>query len=175
MGLLHGRIASAERADVMARFVDGGIRLLVSTTVIEVGIDVQDADFMVIESADRFGLSQLHQLRGRIGRSGQEAVCIAIANVKSPEAKERLGAFVEDDDGFAIAEADLRIRGPGDLLGTHQHGFLTQLRAVDLIGDLDLISRARSEARRIHDADGAGPYQAEIDRRFGELLRWLRV
>ena len=175
IGLVHGRIPAAERNEIMAQFVRGDIRLLVATTVIEVGIDVQDADFMVIESADRFGLSQLHQLRGRIGRSGQEAVCIAIANVKSPEAKERLGAFVEDDDGFAIAEADLRIRGPGDLLGTHQHGFLTQLRAVDLIGDLDLISRARSEARRIHDADGAGPYQAEIDRRFGELLRWLRV
>jgi ATP-dependent DNA helicase RecG len=175
VGLIHGRVASAERNDVMDRFVRGDVRLLVATTVIEVGIDVQDADFMVIESADRFGLSQLHQLRGRIGRSGQEAVCIAIADVKTAEARERLAAFVDQSDGFAIAEADLRIRGPGDLLGTHQHGFLTQLRAVDLIEDLDLIGRARAEARRIHEKDGDSPYRPEIERRFGELLRWLRV
>ena len=175
VGLVHGRVPTAERNDVMARFVRGDVQLLVATTVIEVGIDVRDADFMVIEHADRFGLSQLHQLRGRIGRSGQKAVCLAISDAKSDESKERLAAFVGDDDGFAIAEADLRIRGPGDLLGTHQHGFLTQLRAVDLIEDLDLISRARAEARRIHEADELEPYEAEIDRRFGELLRWLRV
>jgi len=175
VGLIHGRLPAADRNAVMERFVHGDVRLLVATTVIEVGIDVQDADFMVIESADRFGLSQLHQLRGRIGRSGQEAVCIAVADVRTAEARERLAAFVGQSDGFAIAEADLRIRGPGDLLGTHQHGFLTQLRAVDLIEDLDLIGRARAEARRIHAADRASPYRQEIDRRFGELLRWLRV
>ena len=175
VGLLHGRIGAADRADVMARFVDGAIRLLVSTTVIEVGIDVQDADFMVIEGADRFGLSQLHQLRGRIGRSGQEAVCVAVGDAKTEEAEGRLTAFVDHDDGFDIAEADLRIRGPGDLLGTQQHGFLTQLRAVDLTTDLDLMSRARAAAVRMV-ADGVPSRIAtEVDRRFGDVLRWLRV
>lgn len=175
VGLLHGRLSSAERADAMERFLRGDVKLLVATTVIEVGIDVQDADFIVIEHADRFGLSQLHQLRGRIGRSGQKGVCIAIAEAKTEEAKQRLAAFTENDDGFAIAEEDLWIRGPGDLLGTHQHGFLTQLRAVNLIEDLDLMSRARVVARRVHEDDDAKGYSAEVDRRFGELLKWLRV
>jgi ATP-dependent DNA helicase RecG len=175
VGLVHGRLASAERNEAMERFVNGSLRLLVATTVIEVGIDVRDADFMVIEHADRFGLSQLHQLRGRIGRSGQAAVCIAIADAKTEEGRRRLTAFGKHDDGFAIAEADLRIRGPGDLLGTHQHGFLTQLRAVDLMEDLDLISKARAVARRVHDLGEAGRYTGEVERRFGEVLRWLRV
>jgi len=175
VGLVHGRLGPAERNDTMGRFIRGDVRLLVATTVIEVGIDVQDADFMVIEHADRFGLSQLHQLRGRIGRSGQEAMCVAISEAKSDEAKRRLEAFVMHDDGFAIAEADMRIRGPGDLLGTHQHGFLTQLRAVDLIEDLDLMSRARGAARRAHDQGTADGYAPEVERRFGELLKWLRV
>jgi len=175
VGLLHGRLSAPERSNAMERFVRGEVRLLVSTTVIEVGIDVQDADFMVIEHADRFGLSQLHQLRGRIGRSGQEAVCIAIADTKTEEAERRLAAFVAHDDGFAIAEADLRIRGPGDLLGTQQHGFLTQLRAVDLVEDLEVMSRARAAARRARARGEADRYAEEIERRFGEVLRWLRV
>lgn len=175
VGLVHGRLSQAERNEAMERFVSGDLRVLVATTVIEVGIDVQDADFMVIEHADRFGLSQLHQLRGRIGRSGQAAVCIAIADAKTEEGQRRLAAFKEHDDGFAIAEADLRIRGPGDLLGTHQHGFLTQLRAVDVIEDLDLISKARAAARRSYDLGEAGRCTEEVERRFGELLGWLRV
>ena len=175
VGLIHGRLPSAERAEAMDGFVRGEISLLVATTVIEVGIDVQDADFMVIEHADRFGLSQLHQLRGRIGRSGQPAVCIAIADPRTDEGKRRLEAFVEHSDGFAIAEEDLRIRGPGDLLGTHQHGFLTQLRAVDLIEDLDLISKARTAARKVHEAREGAAFASEIERRFGEVLKWLRV
>jgi len=175
VGLLHGRLSSAERGDAMARFVRGDIRLLVSTTVIEVGIDVQDADFMVIEHAERFGLSQLHQLRGRIGRSGKPAVCIAIADTRTEDSEGRLAAFVDHDDGFAIAEADLRIRGPGDLLGTHQHGFLTQLRAVDLTEDLELMSRARSAARLIQKKGPDSEILEEVERRFGEVLKWLRV
>jgi len=175
VGLLHGRLSSADRALAMEAFVQGEVSLLVTTTVIEVGIDVQDADFMIIEHADRFGLSQLHQLRGRIGRSGQPAVCVAIADPKTDEAKLRLDAFVTKDDGFAIADEDLRIRGPGDLLGTHQHGFLTQLRAVDLTEDLELMSRARAAARAVYKAGEAGTFGDEIERRFGELLRWLRV
>jgi len=175
VGLLHGRLAPAEKADAMDRFRTGEIRLLVSTTVIEVGIDVCDADFMVIEHADRFGLSQLHQLRGRIGRGGQRAVCYVIADAKTEEGQRRLRAFVENADGFTIAEEDLRIRGPGDLLGTQQHGFLSRLRAVDLLSDLDLIRAARDAARRVH-SDGIPPDLAEeVKRRFGEELKWLRV
>jgi len=175
VGLLHGRLPPAEKAEAMDRFRSGEIRLLVATTVIEVGIDVCDADFMVIEHADRFGLSQLHQLRGRIGRAGQRAVCYAIADAKTEEAQRRLKAFVENVDGFTIAEEDLRIRGPGDLLGTQQHGFLSRLRAVDLLTDLDLIRQARDAARRVH-ADGIPPdLVEEIKRRFGEELKWLRV
>jgi len=175
VGLLHGRLAPAEKADAMDRFRSGDIRLLVTTTVIEVGIDVCDADFMVIEHADRFGLSQLHQLRGRIGRAGQKAVCYAIANAKTEEAQRRLKAFVENADGFTIAEEDLRIRGPGDLLGTQQHGFLSRLRAVDLLADLDLIREARAAARRVHEEGISPELVEEIERRFGEELKWLRV
>jgi len=175
VGLLHGRLAPAEKADVMDRFRAGEVKLLVATTVIEVGIDVCDADFMVIEHADRFGLSQLHQLRGRIGRAGQRAVCFAIADARTDEARRRLKAFVEGLDGFAIAEEDLRIRGPGDLLGTQQHGFLSRLRAVDLLSDLELIRLARDAARRVHAEGVPQGLLDEIDRRFGEELKWLRV
>jgi len=175
VGLLHGRLPPAEKAEAMDRFRSGGIRLLVATTVIEVGVDVCDADFMVIEHADRFGLSQLHQLRGRIGRAGQRAVCYAIADGKTEEARRRLKAFVENLDGFTIAEEDLRIRGPGDLLGTQQHGFLSRLRAVDLLTDLDLIRAARVAAQRVHAKGIPDDLADEIDRRFGEELKWLRV
>jgi len=175
VGLIHGRLATADRTHVMNAFRKGDLRLLVTTTVIEVGIDVLDADFMVIEHADRFGLSQLHQLRGRIGRAGQSATCFAIAEAKTDEARRRLTAFSTNQDGFAIAEEDLLIRGPGDLLGTQQHGFLSRLRAVDLIRDLDLVAEARKEARRAYD-DGPSPLLiAEVKRRFGDVLKWLRA
>ncbi len=175
VGLLHGRLSSGGKSAVMERFRSGEVRLLVSTTVVEVGVDVLDADFMVIEHADRFGLSQLHQLRGRIGRAGQEAVCFALADAKTEEAERRLTAFRDTSDGFAIAEEDLRIRGPGDLLGTHQHGFLTQLRAADLLQDVELMRRAQAAAREVRER-GAEPELLEaVDRRFGEVIRWLRV
>jgi len=175
IGLVHGRLKADERNRVMDEFLRGDVRLLVATTVIEVGIDVQDADFMVIEHADRFGLSQLHQLRGRIGRAGQAADCIAIADAKTEEADRRLAAFASTNDGFAIAEEDLQIRGPGDLLGTQQHGFLTQLRAVNLVTDLEIMSRARQAARTMQGEAIPDRISAEVERRFGELLRWLRV
>ena len=175
VGLLHGRLSTSDKAAVMDEFRSGRIRLLVSTTVVEVGVDVQDADFMVIEHADRFGLSQLHQLRGRIGRAGQEAVCFALADARTDEAKQRLAAFRDTSDGFAIAEEDLRLRGPGDLLGTHQHGYLSQLRAADLLRDVDLMQRAQAAARAVR-ARGASPeLLAVIERRFGDVIRWLRV
>ena len=175
VGLVHGRLSSAERAETMEHFRSGAIRLLVATTVIEVGIDVADANVMVIEHAERFGLSQLHQLRGRIGRSGQPAVCYALATPSTEEARKRLEAFASTDDGFALAEKDLCIRGPGNLLGTKQHGFLACLRAVDLLKDLDLMESSRRAAREAL-ADGTdSDLVAAVERRFGDLLRWLQV
>lgn len=175
VGLLHGRLPAVEKADVMARFRRGDVHLLVSTTVVEVGVDVLDADFMVIEHADRFGLSQLHQLRGRIGRSGQPSVCFALADARTDDARRRLEAFRDVSDGFAIAEEDLRIRGPGDLLGTHQHGFLTRFRAADLVADLGLMEAAQAAARAVHRRGVDAETAAAADRRFGEVIRWLRV
>ena len=175
IGLVHGRLSSSEKEQAMEGFRCGEARLLVATTVIEVGIDVLDADFMIIEHADRFGLSQLHQLRGRIGRAGQPADCYAISDAGTEEAKERLTAFASHTDGFAIAEEDLRIRGPGDLLGTQQHGFFTKLRAVNLFGDLDLMREARDAAARMRE-DGIGDEIVDAAyRRFGDALKWVRV
>ena len=175
VGLIHGRLSSNEKALAMDAFRDGVTQLLVATTVIEVGIDVQDADFMVIEDADRFGLSQLHQLRGRIGRAGQQSWCYALADAGTDESQERLAAFQAHLDGFAIAEEDLRIRGPGDLVGTQQHGYFTMLRAVDLMRDLDLMRKAREAAKAMY-ANGISAELADlIEERFGEMIRWIRV
>jgi ATP-dependent DNA helicase RecG len=175
VGLIHGRLSSDQKAAAMSAFRDGETQLLVATTVIEVGIDVQDADFMVIEDADRFGLSQLHQLRGRIGRAGQSAWCYALADAGTDEAKERLSAFETNADGFAIAEEDLRIRGPGDLVGTQQHGYLTMLRAVDLTKDLELMRSAREAARSAHAQGISTTLATQIEQRFGNVIRWIRV
>ncbi len=175
VGLIHGRLSAADKQAAMNDFVADRVRLLVATTVIEVGIDVPDATFMVIEHAERFGLSQLHQLRGRIGRSGQRATCFAIAVAKTEDAEQRLTAFSEYDDGFSIAEADLAIRGPGDLLGTKQHGFLSKLRAVDLMRDLDVMKKARQAAHSLLGEGISSLISAEAQRRFGEVLKWLQV
>jgi len=175
IGLVHGRLPAEEKTQVMNAFRSGEIHILVATTVIEVGIDVCNADFMVIEHANRFGLSQLHQLRGRIGRAGQPSTCFAIADAKTEEAKKRLCAFVNCLDGFAIAEEDLKIRGPGDLLGTQQHGFLSKLRAVDLVHDLDIMTEARREAQLIQERGVPDTLTQAVERRFGEFLAWLRV
>ena len=175
VGLIHGRLSSDEKGSAMQAFHDGETQLLVATTVIEVGIDVQDADFMVIEDADRFGLSQLHQLRGRIGRAGQPAWCYVLADAGTDDGKERLAAFEKHLDGFAIAEEDLRIRGPGDLVGTAQHGYFTMLRAVDLMRDLDLMRKAREAAKAVHAEGVSDDMKTLIEQRFGEMIRWIRV
>jgi ATP-dependent DNA helicase RecG len=159
----------------MNAFRDGITQILVATTVIEVGIDVQDADFMVIEDADRFGLSQLHQLRGRIGRAGQPASCYALADAGTDEARERLTAFETYSDGFAIADEDLRIRGPGDLVGTQQHGYATLLRGVDLTRDLDLMRKARAAAQAMVAEGLADEWADRVEQRFGDMIRWIRV
>ncbi|MFC2079813.1 helicase-related protein [Candidatus Bipolaricaulota bacterium] len=175
VGLIHGRLSSDEKVSAMNAFRDGQTQMLVATTVIEVGIDVQDADFMVIEDADRFGLSQLHQLRGRIGRAGQPSWCYALADAGTDEAKERLAAFERHSDGFAIAEEDLRIRGPGDLVGTQQHGYFTMLRAVDLMRDLDLMRKAREAAKSVYAQGISEELKELIEQRFGDMIRWIRV
>jgi ATP-dependent DNA helicase RecG len=146
--VLHGRMAASERERVMGAFGRGEIQVLVSTTVIEVGVDVPEATWMVIESAERFGLAQLHQLRGRVGRGGRASRCIAIHGRLSSDGEARLRIFGETLDGFRIAEADLAIRGPGDLLGTRQSG-LPIFRVANLALDREWLERARADAREI--------------------------
>ncbi len=146
IGLLHGRMKGAEKEAVMASFNAGTINILVSTTVIEVGVDVPNATVMVIEHPERFGLAQLHQLRGRVGRGAHQSYCILMGpRMFAEEARERLMAFSRTNDGFKIAEEDLRLRGPGEFFGTRQSG-LPDLRAANLIRDADLLEKARTEA-----------------------------
>ncbi len=144
--LVHGRMEAAQRAGAMGRFEAGESQVLVSTTVIEVGVDVPRATLMIVEHAERFGLAQLHQLRGRVGRGEQPGSCVVVARGVSEESEARLAALLETTDGFAIAEADLRIRGPGEFLGTRQHGHLPDLRLADLVRDARLVSEAREAA-----------------------------
>jgi ATP-dependent DNA helicase RecG len=146
VGLLHGRMKSEEKEKVMSSFASGKIQILVSTTVIEVGVDVPNASVMVIEHAERFGLSQLHQLRGRVGRGAEQSYCVLLASDKQTEvARERLGIMEETNDGFRIAEKDLEIRGPGELMGTRQAG-LPEFRVANLVRDLEILQAARKEA-----------------------------
>jgi ATP-dependent DNA helicase RecG len=146
VGLLHGKMRSADKEEVMARFTAGGIQVLVATTVIEVGVDVAAATVMVVEHAERFGLAQLHQLRGRVGRGTHPSTCVLLAHGRLSEvARARLDVMVRTTDGFQIAERDLEIRGPGDFLGTRQSGMPT-FRVAHLLRDRDLLERARKEA-----------------------------
>ncbi|MHC5001693.1 MAG: ATP-dependent DNA helicase RecG [Planctomycetota bacterium] len=147
LAALHGRLPHEQREAVMRRFREGAIQALVATTVIEVGVDVPDATIIVIEHADRFGLAQLHQLRGRVGRGGHQGLCVLVADPVTPEAGARLAALTATTDGFAIAEKDLEIRGPGELLGARQAG-LAPFRVAELPRDLDLLTMARRDAAR---------------------------
>ena len=151
LGLLHGRMSSAEKDKVMRRFRDGELDILVTTAVVEVGIDVPNATVMLIEGADRFGLSQLHQFRGRVGRGEHRSYCILMSDSPSEMAEERLRALVNNRDGFDLAEIDLRLRGPGDFFGTRQSG-LPNLRMAKL-SDHDLLDLARKEATNIMEKD----------------------
>jgi ATP-dependent DNA helicase RecG len=151
-GLLHGRVPPEEKDAVMAAFRSGETKALIATTVIEVGIDVPNANCMLIENAERFGLAQIHQLRGRIGRGAHKSYCVLLTTGSDAEALEKLRILEKTGDGFEIAEADLRLRGPGDLLGTAQSG-LAPLRLGDLFADADLMKLARNHAFLIFERD----------------------
>ena len=174
VGLVHGRLTSAEKAAVMQGFQSGALQLLVATTVIEVGVDVPNASLMVIENAERMGLSQLHQLRGRVGRGADSSVCILLyQSPLSDTARERLRIIYESSDGFEVARHDLRMRGPGELLGARQSG-VPMLRFADLECDLDLLEAAREAADRLlrkwpERAD------AHLERWLGGRHEYLRV
>ncbi len=148
VGLLHGRLGGREKEAVMAGFRKNEIQVLLSTSLIEVGVDVPNASVMLVENAERFGLAQLHQLRGRIGRGAHVSFCILISDAKNLEARQRLKILEETADGFKIAEADLKLRGPGELLGREQSG-LPKFRFGDLVEDLDLIRQARELAKQL--------------------------
>ena len=153
VGLVHGRMKGAEKDKIMAAFVDGNVNILVATTVIEVGVDVPAATVMVIEHAERFGLAQLHQLRGRIGRGNKLATCLLMYGSPLTEtARSRLSIMRETDDGFLIAEKDLELRGAGELLGTRQSG-MPELRLADLQTHADLLAAARDDAALLLNKD----------------------
>jgi ATP-dependent DNA helicase RecG len=153
ISIVHGQMKPEDKDYEMDRFVRGETHIMVATTVIEVGVDVPNASVMIVESAERFGLSQLHQLRGRVGRGAEQSYCILMTGHKlSAEAKKRLETMVRTNDGFEIAEVDLRLRGPGDLMGTQQSGILN-LRIADIVKDNDILQTARYYALRVLKED----------------------
>jgi ATP-dependent DNA helicase RecG len=181
IGLLHGKMKSAEKDRVMEQFRNKEIHLLVATTVIEVGVDVPNATVMMIEHADRFGLSQLHQLRGRVGRGAAKSYCLLIPSANySEDARRRLSVMVQTEDGFRIAEADLEIRGPGDFLGTRQAG-LPDFRVANLLKDMRFLELARREAfdyvertKQLSTVE-AQNVKRELIRRWGSRLELASV
>lgn len=152
VGLVHGKLKAREKEAVMAAFAQGTLDILVSTTVIEVGVDVANASLIIIENAERYGLSQLHQLRGRVGRGSVQSWCILVSGTRSPETRARLKVLTETTDGFRIAEEDLKLRGPGDFFGHRQHG-LPVLRAADLNTDTRVLKEAQEAAAALLDRD----------------------
>lgn len=180
VGLLHGRLKTDEKTEVMRRFRAGELDALVSTTVIEVGVDVPNATIMIVQHAERYGLSQLHQLRGRIGRGSHQSYCLLFSDTTEGPASERLGILCETCDGFRIAAEDLRLRGPGEVLGTQQHG-LPVFRVADLIADFDLLEQARDDAAGVlaKDENLRRPENAEsrraVLRRYGQVLKLVNV
>ena len=155
----------------MAAFAAGEVQILVSTTVVEVGVDVPNASLIVIENADRFGLSQLHQLRGRVGRGKHQSYCVLVTSTRSPETMERLRTLASTTDGFKISEEDLKLRGPGDFFGSRQHG-LPQMKIADLAGDTRLLSQAQEAARKLlrEDPELSRPEDRPVLERVRQLF-----
>ena len=160
VGLLHGRLPAPEKEAAMEDFKRGRIQILVSTTVIEVGVDVPNATVMVIEQAERFGLAQLHQLRGRVGRGAEQSHCILATERMNDAARERMRTLVDTADGFQIAEMDLKLRGPGEFFGTRQSG-LPSLRVANILRDQEILEKTRAAAQ---DFMAHPPSSAELDR-----------
>ena len=171
VGLLHGRMKPKEKDAVMRAFSAGEIDILVSTVVVEVGVDVPNAAVMVIENAERFGLSQLHQLRGRVGRGKEKSTCILVSDAQNEEAKARFQILCETTDGFKIADADLKLRGPGDFFGTRQHG-LPALRISDLLRDTKMLETVQNEAQTLLKSDPAlaAPEYAALHRQLEKMF-----
>jgi ATP-dependent DNA helicase RecG len=168
VGCLHGRLKPDQRREVMAKFNARELDVLVATTVIEVGVDVPNATVMIVQEADRFGLAQLHQLRGRVGRGAEQSYCLLVSRAKeelTETAQQRLDALVATTDGFELAEVDLDLRGGGQLLGTRQHG-ATDLHFAHIRNDRPLLERARTVARELDAYDG--PLQDAVDALFAE-------
>jgi len=171
VGLLHGKMKAKDKEDTMRRFKAGEIQVLVSTTVVEVGVDVPEATIIMIENAERFGLSQLHQLRGRVGRGQDKSWCILVTDSKDPLTKRRLEVMKNESDGFKIAEEDLAIRGPGDFFGHRQHGLPT-LKVADLADDISLMHKVQAHAKAllIRDPDLSLPEHQPLGERVSGLL-----
>ena len=171
IGLLHGKMKSTDKDRVMSDFKSGQIQLLVSTTVVEVGVDVPNAVIMMVENAERFGLSQLHQLRGRVGRGAEQSHCILLSDSRSQDTLDRLQMMCRSNDGFQIAEYDLQTRGPGNFLGQQQHG-LPSLRIADLSTDTDTVTEARQAAKQVLsvDPDLSQPQHAALRAAVGRLM-----
>ena len=173
IGLLHGRMSSAEKDEVLTAFRDNEYQIIVSTTVIEVGVDVPNATVMLIENAERFGLSQLHQLRGRVGRGSHKSYCLLMSSSKTPDAKQRLSVLEQSQDGFFISEMDLRFRGPGTVLGPRQSG-LPDFALASLVEDQEVLELARLAAEKIIVADknlgGLPSLKKELETRYKKLM-----
>ncbi|MDA7837099.1 helicase-related protein, partial [Salibacteraceae bacterium] len=153
VAIVHGKMKPADKDFEMKRFAEGQCQIMVATTVIEVGVNVPNASVMVIESAERFGLSQLHQLRGRVGRGADQSYCILMTGNKlSNDGRVRMNTMVETNDGFRISEVDLKLRGPGDIIGTQQSGAL-DFNIADIVKDTEILEASRSEALYIYDND----------------------
>ena len=169
VGVLHGKMRAKDREAIMQQFASGEIQLLVSTTVIEVGVDVPNAVIMMVENAERFGLSQLHQLRGRVGRGSVQSYCILISDTQNPDTKQRLQVLHQTNDGFKVAEYDLKARGPGDFLGKRQHG-LPQLKIADLSSSMDTMEQVQQAAQPIHEPPHSAGEKARLPQRIQHIL-----
>jgi len=180
VGLIHGKMGAQEKDVVMKKFKEGKLKILVSTVIIEVGIDVSNASIMLVENAERFGLAQLHQLRGRVGRGEYDSYCILMANPRTELAQKRLKAIAESTDGFEIAEEDLELRGSGEIFGTRQHG-LPEMRFGSILHDRGIMELARKEAFDIIKEDPNlndprnYPIHQRLKERFGNKIELIKV